>query len=513
MLQSVAGWNIERAVTFYSAITTKNPKIKYFMADTDGKVGGIYAPQDAADQDNLVDGGSLSPGPIEKKPESDADASTMFPSAMPVDITDKSPVLGTDFLLYTRSMPVNITDKSPVLDTGYLLPGGANANVGGMGTPATMPGGQYGPPLPGDRQPGTVAWQPAGRGADIRDKSAILGSKFVVTNQSGRVGDAGKKYGLGDSQSNLQSISDRVKSFEFAKDGCDRNSYFYLKDARKNNPDDAAIEYFIYMNDRAGNIFQLCKDGKVLRRLDQNGKVELSPYSVPSNQMTSQLLALTIDSAVRGGVGEAKGENHASRPHKVELRVYDPYRDPKNDTPEKIRDADNEYYYERFNMVTVDLSDYRNCLSYIPFFSKNIDNIVFKNEIIQAAFIGHFICELFSVSALRDFNTSVPDIVYRRAHFYGIDREIDIINDMTRKDIIGRSVPFYTVFDNNTKAYKYHYYPLKNWGAFTIRHYFPVVDGDAPITKYENCIIGANITLNENFIIPKDMDYGYKKKI
>ena len=102
------------------------------------------------------------------------------------------------------------------------------------------------------------------------DKSAVLGSKFVVTNQSGRVGDVGKKYGAED-QWNLQTVSDQVKSFQFAKDGCDRKSSFYLKEYDGSDPSDAAKEFFIYMNNRAGDKFQLCKDGKV----DTHGAIGL----------------------------------------------------------------------------------------------------------------------------------------------------------------------------------------------------------------------------------------------
>ena len=342
----------------------------------------------------------------------------------------------------------------------------------------------------------------------VLDKSNMLGSRVEVTKKNSSTSDINGQFNNPGYQDS--SIKDRVKSFEYANDGCDRHSYFYLKDFHGNDPDDATLEYFLYMNDRSGNIFQLCRDGKVLLRKEPTNGMELSPGSVHSNEIVSYLLALTIDNAIKGGVGEFPGGNHASRPHRVNLKVYDPYRDPKNNTIEKRRDADNQCYYEKFNNVSVDLSDYRNCLTYIPLASNNNDNIPYSNEIIQAAFIGHFICELFSCSALQEYNSLIPDNLFVKYHNYGIDREIDIIDDMTSKDIIGRSVPFYAVFDDNKKAYKYSYYPLRTQGAFVIRHYFPVIDGEKT-DKYNKCILGANITLIENFIIPDDMKYEYKK--
>ena len=316
-----------------------------------------------------------------------------------------------------------------------------------------MPGGQYGPPLPGDRQPGTVAWQPAGRGADIRDKSAILGSKFVVTNQSGRVGDAGKKYGAED-QWNLQTVSDQVKSFEFAKDGCDRKSNFYLKEYDGSDPSDAAKEFFIYMNNRAGDKFQLCKDGKVLSiKKDENYS------SVPSNETTSQLLAFTIDDAIRGT-------------HKVRIRVYDP--EANND--QKFND---DYFYDSFDMAVIDLADYRNTLKVA---TEDVPWPPIKNEVIQASAIGHFICEVFSFWNYKDDNLDLPENDrafigqgdFERYHSQGVIRECEIINEMLRIKILRnerRETEKLPPAMNGEITNRIYYYSLPNTGTLVINHY------------------------------------------
>ncbi len=277
---------------------------------------------------------------------------------------------------------------------------------------------------------------------------------------------------------------------------CNRNSNFYLLDRKGNVPDDNTRLFFSYMNDRAGGIFQLCDDGKVLLKKDRS----VEEVKAKVSQSVSYILAMTINSAVEGGTGY----NQADRTHKTVIKVRWP-----NPVEPKDEVWNAAVYYDKFSTSTLDLSDYKNCLSVPPslktlFNDEQKKNIVEKsNEIIQAAAIGHFIMELSSFALAQEDNNQVPDETYKVFHNKAIVRECEIISEMTRLDLknsrygIGNTINSRHTIGTINSAYF-----LKNGlGAVLIKNFVEIIDENQ--IEPQGYIIGAEIYYNKGYVQKK----------
>jgi len=243
---------------------------------------------------------------------------------------------------------------------------------------------------------------------------------------------------------------------------CSRKSYFFIKDRNGNKPDDAAFEFFEYLNDRAGGIFELCPDdGKVLLIKGKN------PESVPVSKTTSRILALTINNGIEGGVGY----NHAIAEHPVWVRVLD---------PETI-ELNNKYFFDDFATGINDLMDYKNLL---------VGPDDSEKEIIQAAFFGHFICERFAAPEYEKMKHVLPIEDY---HEKGTLREIEILKEMTG---IGAEIDSRGVvgeIKNNGNPYTKYIYPNRTTQVRIFIYLFYEKNTNAGRPDYTQVIRGASI--------------------
>ena len=185
---------------------------------------------------------------------------------------------------------------------------------------------------------------------------------------------------------------------------CDKyKSYFYILDKNGNKPDAAAKQFFNLMNDRAGGIFMLCPNGKVFL---QQGE---SPNNVSPSDTTSQILALTINNGINGG----KGYNHATTKHTVSFKVL-----PFDDINRK------KTFFDDWDSGEVDVKDYFDLLIEAGKTNPESETPLDKH-ILQAALIGHCICERFANALYGRVNAR-----YSVYHSKGIKRECEIINEM-----------------------------------------------------------------------------------
>jgi len=218
---------------------------------------------------------------------------------------------------------------------------------------------------------------------------------------------------------------------------CDRESFFYIVDKKGKKPDDAAKEFFDLLNARAGGIFILCpEDGKVLLAKGED------PENVAVTETTSKILAKTINNGIQqGGVGFNGAPAGAA--HKVYCRVFE----PKNNA------ANDDTFMEYFNTGVVDEADQRNINSMGAPASA-------RQAIVQAAFMGHFICERFATPNYETVKATMPEAEFLKYHDLGVKRECEIIREMARiRTEFETRTDYAKQFPDKTYPYKSFYYP------------------------------------------------------
>ncbi|PQJ12682.1 hypothetical protein CJD36_002760 [Flavipsychrobacter stenotrophus] len=274
----------------------------------------------------------------------------------------------------------------------------------------------------------------------IASSSAATG-KFGIT-ETGGVTNYGSvpRDQVNSTTNEPMTEAGNIKPIAIADDqssgGCDGDSYLYIVPLNDNKYDKAARqEFFDYMNDRSGGIFKFCpdNDGKVI--LKNKAKDWLSVEASPT---VSKILAHTVCNAIEGGVGF----NGASlMNHRIELKTTD-FEKPldangaANRNWENI-EKNNGCFFDDFRTGMIDVSDFRNLLN----LSQHglINGIKLSNEIIQAAIIGHVVCERSAYvwyNVWQNLNISDNNIYHQyatSAHPKGVKRERAIINEMATK--------------------------------------------------------------------------------
>ncbi len=325
----------------------------------------------------------------------------------------------------------------------------------------------------------------------IADASHVLGSKAIVIGSKSEItskrGVLNYKGGVPHddilSQNGLMSAPD-IKQINLSvnKSSCNyKSSYFYLLDKDGNNPDKYTYELFGYLNDRAGGIFELCADGKVLL---MDGK---DPQKVITSDSVSRILALTVNNAIAGGIGNGEGENNAPYRHTLRARVFKP----------GDLEANNIIFFDSYEYAVIDLDDYRNILNSYPAEQQNPDEEILNNCIIQAAYFGHFIYE-WSSTVNFSYNNSLR--YFHSHHRPAIDRECEIICEMVK---LPAGTLNYLVEDKTIHGLKgaefapYHFrYPFKSGiGAIIITN-FIVVKKSHP---YKSVVLFGEIVINKKY--------------
>ncbi len=342
-------------------------------------------------------------------------------------------------------------------------------------------------PMPTPRSRNNTGSSNIGSNDDITYLGHVIGQSSVpgreddVTSSAGVVTDT---TGIASGSSSGQDSPAKNST----DDPCKKHSHLYLLDEFGNKPDSAAREFFDHLNARAGSIFQLCENGKVLLIEGKN------PESVTASDSVSKILALTVNNGIEGGVGY----NHAKFKHTVRIKVKDP---DAEQTRENAKFND-DVYFDDYHMTRVDLADYRKVLNRV----KNINpekHLQFKaNTIIQAAFMGHFICEIFSASLYNVIKlpSEKIDSFFFPYHSNGIRRECEIINEMARlsNEIRTRKSSLPNEYSPTDRvASKTYIYYLSGGGALLINIYVPV-NPDTGMALW-GIVINGEIYIDRNY--------------